>query len=148
MASDLENGLMEAIERCIEHARDAHYLTIEGIAAKMGLVGGARWAFYKWLQEGRIPANRINEFESVCHHTAVTRFLARASGQIAAPLLSPETLPQTDLGAAQVALARSMARVTESVHGALPRADAVRALSDAIEVLHALRHKLAGRAQP
>lgn len=148
MTVQLDSGAVAAIAECIDHARKVHYLSAEAVGAKIGVDSRGRWAFYKWLDEGRLPVALVTQFEQACRHTAVTRHLARASGHIAAPLLPADSLPQVDLAAAQLALAGAMGVVVEGVYGKRSAQDAVEAVSGAIEVLMGLRHKLAGRGQP
>lgn len=67
------NHLNQSMELCLEHARDKHNRSVEGVAALMGV---NHWTLYKWLESGGMPARLIKSFEHVCGIDFVSRWLA------------------------------------------------------------------------
>lgn len=63
----------DALEKIKEHAREAHNLSVERIAAEMGL--NDHWALYKWIDNGRFPLVLIPVYQHVCGINLVTRWL-------------------------------------------------------------------------
>ena len=74
------HSLRHALELCKEHAREQRNLSVERIAELMGLTD--HWTLYKYFQSGRIPANLIRPFETVCGIDFVTRWLASSAGRL------------------------------------------------------------------
>jgi hypothetical protein len=73
-------SLRNALELCKDYARERKNLSVERIADQMGL--SDHWTIYKWLQNGRIPANLIRPFEAACGIDYVTRWLAASAGRL------------------------------------------------------------------
>lgn len=146
MSSDLESSVVDAVKECAQYAKTFRYLSREGVAEKMGFTGGARWVVYKWVDEGKVPARHIPAFERACGTNLLTSCLVRVAGQIAVPMLPPESAPPLDLARTQVVLAEAMATVTSALYDGDRRGQAVTAINSAIEALAGLRHKLAGRS--
>lgn len=67
-------SLRAALEGCKEHAREARNLSVERIAAEMGL--NDHWSLYKWIESGRFPAVLLPTYQAVCGINLVTRWLA------------------------------------------------------------------------
>ncbi|MHA7915521.1 hypothetical protein [Alloalcanivorax xenomutans] len=74
------SSLRQAMEWCMEYARQVHNLSVEGIAAEMGLAN--YWNLYKWLQSGRMPAVMIPNYERTCGIDFVSRWLASTRGRM------------------------------------------------------------------
>ena len=64
----------DALEKCKEHAREARNLSVERIAADMGLAD--HWALYKWIESGRFPLILVPAYQAVCGINLVTRWQA------------------------------------------------------------------------
>ena len=67
-------GCRDALEKCKEHAREARNLSVERIAADMGL--NDHWALYKWIESGRFPLVLVPTYQAVCGINLVTRWQA------------------------------------------------------------------------
>jgi hypothetical protein len=74
------NCLRHAMELCIQHAEYKKNLSKERIADLMGL--SSHWVFYKWLKDGRMPANLIRPFEHVCGIDFMTQYLVSSSHKL------------------------------------------------------------------
>ena len=73
-------SLPNAMELCIEYARDRHNRSVEGIAALMGVAN--KYTLYKWVESGKLPAISIRPFEHACGIDFVTRYLAHSTGKL------------------------------------------------------------------
>lgn len=67
-------SVRDALEKTKDFAREAHNLSVERIAERMGLPD--HFALYKWLQTGRMPLVLLPTFENVCGINLATRWLA------------------------------------------------------------------------
>lgn len=89
------SSLRQALELCKEYARERRNLSVERIAEKMGVTD--HWTIYKWVQSGRIPANMIQPYESVCGIEYVTRWLAASGGKLLVDIPTGRNLVNADV---------------------------------------------------
>jgi len=68
------SGCRDALDKCKLHAREARNLSVERIAAQMGLPD--HYALYKWIESGRFPFVLIPAYEAACGINLPTRWLA------------------------------------------------------------------------
>lgn len=64
----------DALHQCKAYAQEARNLSVERIAADMGL--NDHWALYKWIESGRFPLVLIPAYQNVCGINLVTRWQA------------------------------------------------------------------------
>lgn len=95
-------SLRHALELCKEHARERRNLSVEGIAAHMGLTD--HWTVYKWVQNGRIPAPMIRPFEDVTGIDFVTRWLAASAGRLLIQIPTGRNVTASDITELQALL--------------------------------------------
>lgn len=88
-------SLRHALELCKDHAREKLNRSVEGIAAEMGLTD--HWTLYKWLQNGRMPANLVIPYENACGIDYVTRWLAASKGRLLIEMPTGRQLTDTDV---------------------------------------------------
>lgn len=72
-------NLNQAMELCLEFAREKHNRSTEGVADLMGV---NHWTLYKWMSSGSMPANLIRPFEHACGIELVSRWLAASSNKL------------------------------------------------------------------
>lgn len=84
-------SLPEAMEACLEFAREKHHLSVDQIADLMSLPN--KWNLYKWVEGGNMPLIRLRAFEAACRCDFVSRWYAHSSGKllIAIPPGKPAT---------------------------------------------------------
>ncbi len=92
-------SLRHALELCKDFAREQQNLSVERIAAEMGLAD--HWALYKWFQTGRMPATLIRPFERACGCDYVTRWIAASSGRLTIEMPSGRKCSAEDTQALQ-----------------------------------------------
>lgn len=73
-------GLRDAMDLCLEHAREKRNLSVDGVAAGMGLA--SKWTLYKWVQEASLPSRLIKPFEMACGIDLVSRWLVASGGKL------------------------------------------------------------------
>lgn len=73
--------LRSAMDACLEYAREAHNLSVDHVAERMGL--GTKWTLYKLVGELKMTAAQIRSFEHACGINLVTRYLASSAGLLA-----------------------------------------------------------------
>ena len=90
------NNLVHALRLCKEYAqqRPTKPLSVERIA---DLMGESVDSLYKWLANGRMPANLIPAYENVCGCHFVTDWYAAAAGRLVVPMPTGRSVTETDL---------------------------------------------------
>jgi hypothetical protein len=88
-------SLRDAMDLCLEYAREKQNQSIDNIADTMGLA--SKWTLYKWVQEANLPSRMIRPFEHACGIHLVSRWLAVSSGKLVidiprGKLASPEDI--------------------------------------------------------
>lgn len=104
-------SLRQALELCKDHALDKFNLSVEQIAARMGLAD--HWTLYKWLQNGRFPLNMIPPYESVCGINFATRWLAASTGHLLIKAPSGRNATATDMQALQELLHTAVGKLMQ-----------------------------------
>lgn len=74
------SSLVHGLELCLEFARVEHNRSVQSVAELMGL--SSHWTLYKWLENGRMPANLIRPFEHACGCHFVSDWLALSAGRL------------------------------------------------------------------
>lgn len=74
------SSLREAMELCIEYAREIRHLSVEQVSDLMG--EASKWTLYKWIESASIPARKIRPFEHACSCTYVTDFLGASAHKL------------------------------------------------------------------
>lgn len=73
-------SVQEAMELCIDYARDVRNLSVEQIADLMG--EASKWTLYKWIESASIPARKIRPFEHACGCTFLTEYLGASAHKL------------------------------------------------------------------
>lgn len=73
------SNLNQAMELCLEHGRDKHNRSVEGVSDLMGV---NHWTLYKWMSSGAMPSNLIKSFEHACGIDFVSRWLAMGDNKM------------------------------------------------------------------
>lgn len=73
-------NLRDAMDWCVEHAREKHNRSIDQVADLMGLP--SKWTLYKWIEAVNLPARLIKPFEHACGIDLVSRYLAVSGGKL------------------------------------------------------------------
>jgi hypothetical protein len=73
-------SLSNALELCIEFAREKHNRSVATLAELIGLDN--KFTLYKWIATGKLPAISIRPFEHACGCDFVTRYLAHSATKL------------------------------------------------------------------
>lgn len=72
--------LKDALNLCLEYAREKHNYSIDHIAELMGM--DSKWTLYKWIEQTNMPIRRLKSFEYICGIDYATRFLAMSGNKL------------------------------------------------------------------
>jgi hypothetical protein len=92
----------DALKACRDYADEKHNLSIERIAALMGLED--HWVLYKWIGSGRMPAILIPTFEHVCKINLYSRWLAASNNRLLIEIPSGRNATAEDIQQLQTQL--------------------------------------------
>ncbi|MEW6562735.1 MAG: hypothetical protein AB1400_05815 [Pseudomonadota bacterium] len=126
-------SLRQALELCKDHALERHHLSVEQIAARMGLAD--HWTLYKWLQNGRFPINMIPPYESVCGINFATRWLAASTGNLLIAVPSGRSADAADMQDLQELLHTAVGQLIQFYGGKSDAATALAAIQQGMQGL-------------
>ncbi len=72
--------LRDAMDLCLEYAREKHNRSVDTVADLMALT--SKWTLYKWVQEASLPARFIKGFEHACGIDFVSRYLVASDNKL------------------------------------------------------------------
>lgn len=121
------NSLRDALEQCKDHARERLNKSVENIAEDMGMTD--RWAIYKYLQNGRMPANLIRPFQIACGINLVSRWLAASEGKLLLDIPSGRGLKAADQTDAHASFAAAMQLISNFYAGKADQAETLEAIA-------------------
>lgn len=88
----IPTSLRHSMELCLEYGREKRNLSVDRIADLMGLT--SKWTLYKWLENGRMPANLVRPFEHICGCTYMTTYIATSAHKLLVDI--PAGMPVQD----------------------------------------------------
>jgi len=71
------HNMNHAIQLCKQHAQDNKNMSVARIADHLAITTDT---LYKWLGNGRIPANHVFAYEQACGISFITEYLAHSQG--------------------------------------------------------------------
>lgn len=138
-------SLAEAVEGCLGYALHQHHRSVEQIA---DLVGEQKWALYKWVQCGGIPAKKIAGFEFACGAHYVTRYLAASAHLLVVPLPTGRRAAPSDVAALQASCNTAIGALIDFAAGRADASATHHALTAAMEALAHERAQVERSSQP
>ncbi len=120
-------SLRHALELCKDHARERLNRSVERIADEMGVTD--HWAIYKWLQNGRIPANLVRPYEVACGIDYVTRWLVASSGGMKIDIPTGRSLTPSDVIELHNGFSAALRLITDFYAGKAKAEETVAAIS-------------------
>ncbi|MCU8103485.1 hypothetical protein L5M38_02815 [Shewanella sp. SM101] len=100
------NSLRHSMELCLEHGRERKNLSMDRVADLMGLPN--KWQLYKWLENGRMPAQLIRPFEYACGIDLMTSYLAVSAGKLVIDIPAGRNATATEINELQGGFSDSM----------------------------------------
>jgi phosphate/sulfate permease len=138
--------LRDALKLCQQHGRERHNLSIERIAALMGLED--HWALYKWVANGRMPAVLVPAFEAACGINLVSRWLAASAGKVLIEVPTGRAATAHDTQRLQEILTETTGTLLAFYAGKNDAQDTLAALQNAMEELAWHRGNVQQHGQP
>jgi hypothetical protein len=138
--------LQDAIEACVEHARDRHQMSVDRIADEMGLA--SKWTLYKYIESASIPARLIRPFETACRCTFITQHLAASARKLMIDMPTGRKAVASDIHALQAACTAAIGALLHFSTGKTDAPTTVLAVTEAIERLARERAEVERHAQP
>lgn len=139
-------SLQEAIEACVEFARERHQMSVDRIADAMGLP--SKWALYKWIESGNLPTRCIRPFENACSCTYVTQHLAAGARKLLINLPTGRKAGGGDIHAVQEACNAAVGALLAFADGKTDALSTRNAIDAAIEQLARERAEVDRHTQP
>ncbi len=145
-ASYRPNSLAEAIEACVDYARERHQMSVDRIADDMGVA--SKWTLYKWIEGASIPARLIRPFEVACRADFVTRHLAASARKLLIDMPVGRKAAPGDIHAVQDACNAAIGALLAFAAGAEDAPTTVATVTTALERLARERAEVERHAQP
>lgn len=139
-------SLQEAVEACIEFARQNSNLSVERIADRMGLQ--SKWALYKWTESGSMPVRMVRAFEHACGADFVTRYLGASAHLLVIAMPNGRCAASADIHALQAACTDAVGALIEFTSGKRSPEETMSALTLAMEALAIERGHVERHHQP
>lgn len=117
-----------AIQLCKQHALDNKNMSVARIADHLAITTDT---LYKWLGNGRIPANHVFAYEQACGISFITEYLAHGQGYLLVKAPTGRKAEHKDLNKLQLYMAQVAAKIIEANEGDCTAQDAI----DHIKVL-------------
>jgi hypothetical protein len=95
-------SLLNALELCVEYAREVKNAGVPRIAEYMG--EKTHHTLYKYLEDGGLPARKLRAFENACGICFVTRWLAMSAGLLVIDIPTGRSADGDDVMALQETL--------------------------------------------
>jgi hypothetical protein len=115
------------MELSLRHAREQQ-LSVERVADHMGLP--SHWTLYRWLENGRLPAILIRNFEHATGCTFVSEYIASAAHKLLVPIPSGRPVADSQLINLQHRAAEAVKRLSDFYRGEAEADATLSALTD------------------
>ena len=126
-------SLCDAMELCIEFAREKNNASVDRVADGMGLTN--KWTLYKWMESGGLPVRMIRPFEMACGIDLVSRWLATSAGRLVVDMPTGRRAASADINDLQELLNTAVGQLIKFYAGKSPAADTLGAIQSAMEGL-------------
>ncbi len=138
-------SLLHALRLCKDHARDRKRLTVERIAE---LLTVSPDLLYKWLGNGRMPANVIPAYEHSCNINFVSRWLAMSANHLVIPIPTGKAVTPTDVSQLQALLNTAVGNILEFSAGKVEADAALAAIHGGMAALAWHQEAVRKHAEP
>lgn len=126
-------SLRDAMDKCLEYAREHHNRSIDNVADLMGL--SSKWTLYKWVQEASLPSRLIKNFEHACGIDFVSRWLAVSGGKLVIDIPHGKLASPEDIHALQEATHDAIGALIRFYHDQADVETTLEAVQTALERL-------------
>ncbi|MDO6488259.1 hypothetical protein Q4503_11140 [Colwellia sp. 6_MG-2023] len=116
------HNMNHAIQLCKQHALDNKNMSVARIADHLAITTDT---LYKWLGNGRIPANHVFAYEQACGISFITEYLAHSQGYLLVKAPTGRKAEHKDLNKLQLYMAQVAAKIIEANEGDCTAQDAI-----------------------
>jgi len=116
------HNMNHAIQLCKQHALDNKNMSVARIADHLAITTDT---LYKWLGNGRIPANHVFAYEQACGISFITEYLAHSQGYLLIKAPTGRKAEHKDLNKLQLYMAQVAAKIIEANEGDCTAQDAI-----------------------
>lgn len=95
-------SLLQAMELCVDYAREVHNLSVQRIAERMG--EKTHHSLYKYLENGSLPMVKLRAFEHACGVNFVSRWNTMSAGMLGIEIPTGRSADSSDVMALQETL--------------------------------------------
>lgn len=99
-------SLLNALELCVDYARDVRNLSVQRIADLMGET--THHALYKYLESGAMPLYKVRPFEQACGCKYVSRWIAMSADLLTIDMPTGRSADSSDVMALQETLSEAV----------------------------------------
>lgn len=138
--------LRGAMDACVAYALEAHNLSIDRIAERMGL--GTKWTLYKLIGELRMTAAQVRSFEHACGANYVSRYIAASAGLLAIEIPAGRQQSGDDIQSVQANLHAAVGALMDFHAHRIDAAEALERISAGLSDLAWHRENVARSTQP
>jgi len=139
-------SIRQAMEWNLEFARAKHQRSVERVADLMGLT--TKWALYKWMESGRMPAILIRPFEQACGIDFLTRYIGHSGHKLLIDIPTGKRASGDDINALQASFAEAVGLLLRYYSGDVDESETVGALYTVMEQLAWHQGAIARHQQP
>ncbi|GAB2182638.1 hypothetical protein DLREEDagrD3_28610 [Denitratisoma sp. agr-D3] len=139
------HSLLNAMQLCVDFARERHNRSIERIADLMGVQSHT---LYKWLGTGRMPANLIRPFENACCCNYVTWWLAHGAHKLLIDIPLGRKATEMDVAQLQESISEATTTLIRFYSSNASIDDTIAQLTVALEGLAWHRENVSRQATP
>lgn len=140
------NSISHAMELCLAHAKEKLNRSVDNIADLMGLTN--KWAIYKWVENGRIPAILIRPFEHACGIDFLTRYLAHSDHKLLIDIPTGRKAFSQETNTLSLALNETVGQLMKFHEGKADAEETIAAITAAMEDLAWHRGSVEKATQP
>lgn len=139
-------SLLNAMELCVEHARETRNAGVDRIASRMG--EEHHHNLYKYLHNGRMPLVKLHAFEEATGAAFVTRWLAMQAGLLVIDIPTGRTASSEEVLTLHDLLNEAIGALLQFYAGKAEQADVQARVTAALEGLAFHRENVRKHSQP
>lgn len=139
-------SLLNAMELCTDHAREARNASVQRIAEYMS--EKTHHTIYKYLENGSLPLVKLRAFEHACGANFVTRWLAMSAGLLVIDIPHGRSAEGSDVLALQETLNDAVGALLAFYAGTAPAEAVLARITAGMEGLAFHRENVRKHDQP
>lgn len=139
-------SLRHAMELCLEYGKEKKNLSVDRVADLMGIP--SKWAIYKYLESGKMPANLIRPFEHATGATFVTQYIGASAQKLLIDIPSGKPSDDQSLLDLHHSLNDCVHLLTRFYRGEVEAPEVLNGITEAMQELAGHRENVRKHAEP